>query len=145
MGFIELMFCHKHYIITYFPLLDRKSNMLYFYRQETVWLCCIKWKHYNDIIMSTMASQISSLTIVYSTIYSRCRSKKTSILYVTGLCEGNSPVTSEFSTQRASNVENVFIWWVISMKSAFSLTAVAGFSSFRWYKDSFLPWKCIWK
>ena len=38
-------------------------------------------------------------------------SKKTSKLYVTGLCAGNSPVTSEFPTQRASGVENVSIWW----------------------------------
>ena len=41
----------------------------------------------------------------------RRRSKKTSKLRVTGLCEGNSPVTGEFPTQRASNVENVSIWW----------------------------------
>ena len=30
----------------------------------------------------------------------RCRSKKTSKLRVTGLCEGNSPVTGEFPTHR---------------------------------------------
>ena len=41
----------------------------------------------------------------------RHRSKKTSKLRVTGFCAGNSPVTSEFHTQRASNAENVFIWW----------------------------------
>ena len=41
----------------------------------------------------------------------RPRSKKASKLRVTGLCEGNSPVTGEFPTQRASNAENVFIWW----------------------------------
>ena len=41
----------------------------------------------------------------------RCRSKKTSKLHVTGLCAGNSPGTGEFPAQRASNVENVSIWW----------------------------------
>ena len=41
----------------------------------------------------------------------RHRSKKTSKLRVTGLCEGNSPVTGEFPAQKASNAENVFIWW----------------------------------
>ena len=66
---------------------------------------------YNDVIMSAMASQIISMTIVYSNVYSRCRSKKTSQLRVTGLCEGNSPVTGEFPAQRASNAENVSIWW----------------------------------
>ena len=43
-----------------------------------------------------------------------CRSKKTSKLHVTGLCEGNSPVTGEIPVQRTSNhgnAENVSIWW----------------------------------
>ena len=73
-----------------------------------------RWRsssHYNDVIMSTMASQISSLAIVYLTVNSRCISKKISKLRVTGLCEGNLPVTCEFPAQRASNAENVSIWW----------------------------------
>ena len=41
----------------------------------------------------------------------RCRSKKTSKLRVTGLCGGNSSVTGEFPAQRASDAENVSIWW----------------------------------
>ena len=62
--------------------------------------------------MGAMASQITSVTIVYSwNRLFRRRSKKTSKLRVTGLCAGNSPVTSEFPVQMASNVENVSIWW----------------------------------
>ena len=41
----------------------------------------------------------------------RRRSKKTSGLHGTGLCEGNSPVNNEFPAQRSSNAENVSIWW----------------------------------
>ena len=41
----------------------------------------------------------------------RRRSKKISKLRVTGLCAGNSPMTDEFPTQRASNAENVSIRW----------------------------------
>ena len=41
----------------------------------------------------------------------RRRSKKTLKLRITGLCEGNSPVTGEFRAQRASNAENISIWW----------------------------------
>ena len=41
----------------------------------------------------------------------RCRSKKTSKLRVTGLCEGNPPVTCRFPSQRNSNAENVSICW----------------------------------
>ena len=51
-------------------------------------------RHYNRVIMGTIASQITSFTIVYSIVYSdlfRCRSKKTSKLRLTGLCAGNSP------------------------------------------------------
>ena len=40
-----------------------------------------------------------------------CRSKKISKLCVTGLSAGNSPVAGEFPKQRASNAENVSIWW----------------------------------
>ena len=41
----------------------------------------------------------------------RRKSQKPSKLRVTGLCEGNSPLTGEFPAQRASNAENVSIWW----------------------------------
>ena len=41
----------------------------------------------------------------------RRRSKRTWKLRATGLCVGNSPVTSEFSAQMASNAENISIWW----------------------------------
>ena len=57
--------------------------------------------------MDAMASQITGVSIVYSNVcllkrLFRCRSKKTSKLRVTGLCEGKSPVTGEFPSQRAS-------------------------------------------
>ena len=43
---------------------------------------CFVNEHYNDVIMSAMSSQITSLMIVYSTVYSRRRPKKTSKLRV---------------------------------------------------------------
>ena len=61
--------------------------------------------------MSAMACHIASLTTVFSTVDSGAEKKKTSKLRVIGRCEGNSPVTGEFSAQRASNAENVSIWW----------------------------------
>ena len=63
----------------------------------------------DDIIMDAMASQITSLTIVYSAVYSGADQRKQSKLHVTGFCEGNSPVTGEFPAQRASDTENVLI------------------------------------
>ena len=67
--------------------------------------------NYNDVIMSATTSQITSLAIVYLTVYSRRGSKKTSKLRFTGLCAGNSPVNGEFPTQKAGVAENVSIWW----------------------------------
>ena len=61
--------------------------------------------------MGAMTSQITRLTIVYSTVHSGADSKKTSNLRVTGFCVGNSAVTGEFPAQMASNAENVSIWW----------------------------------
>ena len=67
--------------------------------------------HYDCVIMTTIASQITSLTVVYSIVYSDADQRKTSKLHVTGLCVGNSPGTGEFPAQMASYVENVSIWW----------------------------------
>ena len=60
--------------------------------------------------MGAEAFQITSFTIVYSTVYSDA-SKKTPKLRVAGLCGGNSPGTGEFIAQMANNAENVSIWW----------------------------------
>ena len=61
----------------------------------------------------------------------RRRSKKTSKLRVTGLYEGNSPVTGEFPAQSASNVEYVSVWWrhhaVEGFKSKCSLHVSFGY------------------
>ena len=86
--------------------------------------------HYRDVIMSTMASQITSFMLVYSTVYSRVDQRKYQ-LRVTGFWEGNSPVTGEFPAQRASDAENVSIWW---RHHAASLAFVGGIP--RWPVDS---------
>ena len=60
--------------------------------------------------MSVMASQITSLTIVYSTVHSGVDQRN-----IKDPChwpfEGNLPVTGEFPAQRANSAENVSIWW----------------------------------
>ena len=65
--------------------------------------------HYNDVIMGTIASQITSIMSVYSTVYSDVDQTKTSKLRITGLFARNSPVTGEFPAQMASNADNVSI------------------------------------
>ena len=61
--------------------------------------------------MGAMASQITSLMTVLLNRLFRRRSKKITKLRVTGLCEGNSPMTDAFPAQRASNADNGSIWW----------------------------------
>ena len=60
--------------------------------------------------MGTVASQITSLTIVYSTVYSGAdqekRQSSTSLTFVRGI----HPVTCEFPALMASDAENVSIW-----------------------------------
>ena len=57
--------------------------------------------------MSAIASQITSLTIVYSTVYSDADERKpqssASLAFVRGV--------GEFPAQVASYAENVSIWW----------------------------------
>ena len=60
--------------------------------------------------MSAVAYQITSFSIVCSIVGPGGGSKETSKLRVTGLCAGNSPVTGEFSAQKASYAENVSFW-----------------------------------
>ena len=61
--------------------------------------------------MGTIASQVTSLTIVYSTIYSDADQRKYQSSASLAICAGNSPVHGEFPAQMASNMENVSIWW----------------------------------
>ena len=67
--------------------------------------------HYNDIIMGVIASQITSLAIVYSIVYSDADQRKhqssASLAFVWGI----HPGTGEFPTQMASYAENVSISW----------------------------------
>ena len=52
-------------------------------------------EHYNDVIMTTMESQITSLTVVYSTVYSDTDQRKhqssASLAFVWGIHPVNSP------------------------------------------------------
>ena len=66
--------------------------------------------HCSDLIMSSMAYQITGVSIVYST-FVQAQIKEIIEAPRHGICEGNSPLTNEFPTQRASNAETVFIWW----------------------------------
>ena len=80
--------------------------------------------HYSDVIMSTMASEITSLTIVYSIVYSGGDQRKHES---PASRAGNSLVTCEFPAQRASNAENVSIWWRHHAKEIWSVSKMTKF------------------
>ena len=69
--------------------------------------------HYDDVIMGAMASQITSLEFVYSTVYSGTDQRKhqssASLAFVGGI--HREPGTGDFPTQMASNAENVSSQW----------------------------------
>ena len=66
--------------------------------------------HYDDVIMTTIASQITSLTVVYSVVYSGADQRNIKAPRHWPLC-GEFTGTGEFPAQRASYAENVSIWW----------------------------------
>ena len=55
----------------------------------------LQWRH-NERDGVSNHRRLDCLLIIHNRLFRR-RSKKTSKLHVTGLCEGNSPVTGEFS------------------------------------------------
>ena len=77
----------------------------------TTYMLCDPFHHYSDVILGTIASVITSLTIVYSTVYSGADQRKhqssASLVLVRGFLRW--PVNSPH--KRVSNAENVSIRW----------------------------------
>ena len=69
-------------------------------------LYSLQWRHNGHNSVSNHQPRDCLLSRLF-----RCRLKNPTKLRFTGLCVGNSPVTGEFPSQRASKVENVSIWW----------------------------------
>ena len=61
--------------------------------------------------MGAIASEKTSLTIVYLIVNSGADHRKHRSSASLAFCEGNSAGTGEFLAQMASNAENVSIWW----------------------------------
>ena len=93
------------------PLLnwDRVSNYTPYRITEVIIYPCpnpLHWRH-NE---KDGVSDHQTHDYLLNRLFMR-RSRETSKPRVTDLCAGNSPVTGEFPAQRASNTENVSIWW----------------------------------
>ena len=87
--------------------------------------------------MGTMASQITSLTIVYSTVIQAQIKENIKAPRHWPLC-GEFTGTGEFPAQRSSNAENVSIWWrhhesgtVLMLRNCYLLDILAAISHNR--------------
>ena len=103
-------------IITHFWSCNTPTTMLqitsvlhHFWLCGSIMLCMtISQDHYRDVVMSAMASLITGVSTVCSTICSGADQR----IYprVTGLCEGNLPLTAGFPSQMVSKGANVCSW-----------------------------------
>ena len=80
--------------------------LTFFKPEKTFFIMSLQWRHNRGDSVSNHQPHDCLLNRLF-----RHRWKKTPKFRVTGLCEGNKPVTGEFPTQRASNAENISIWW----------------------------------
>ena len=97
-------------------LRDRRSKLstvLWFNKHPQH--CCRNTCHYDDVTMTTMASQITSLTVVYSIVYSDANQRKhqssASLAFVWGIHWG--PVNSPHKwpvTRKMFPLDDVIMW-----------------------------------
>ena len=84
--------------------------------------------HYDDVIMGAMASQITSLTIVYSTIYSGADQRKhqssASLAFVRGIHRGpvNSPHKWPVTRKMFPFDDVIMSWWRHQIEMIFCVT-----------------------
>ena len=77
------------------------------YRVSVMWIFkTLQW-HYKE---HDGVSHHQLLDCLLNCLF-RSRSRLTSKLCITGICEGDLSVTSGFPSQRSSKVENIYIYW----------------------------------
>ena len=107
-GFQCLKFMCYFYVIVKIKKIDFDLTLTWILTRTLAWIWhgLSQWRHNERGSVSNHQCLHCLLKCRF-----RRRTKKTSNLRVTGLCAGNSPVTGEFPAQKASNAENVSIWW----------------------------------
>ena len=102
--FLDIWVTLDIFLITRYQVQQWSNWLTYFKRWSLP--CTLQWRH-------TERDGVSYHQYHDCLLYSlfKAHIKETAKLRVTGPCEGNSPVTGEFPAQRASNAENVSIWW----------------------------------
>ena len=104
--------------------------------------------HYNDVIMSAMASQIASLTIVYSTVYSGADKKKhqssASLVFVRGIHRWpvNSPHKGPVTRKTLPFDDVIMYVMIFCTLTHHTLPATL---LMKWYEGTYWAEKCIFR
>ena len=101
-------------------------------------------RHYDDVIMSTIASQITSLAIVYSIVYSDADQRKhqssASLAYVWGIHRGpvNSPHKWPVTRKRFPFDDVIMVWGDVGQQ-------MRSYWCYVLFWVILNPWRCIIK
>ena len=94
--------CHDGNIVVASGIIDCRFSQ---------WIqSCHSWFHYDDVTW-TPCSLKSPVIRLFIYQLMRTQIKETSNSALPALCKGNSPVTDEFPSKRASNTTRASIWW----------------------------------
>ena len=102
-------FCHWSLFLLWIRQPQRNSKLRSPFPHRPIWYRKALL-HYSDVRMNAMASQITGVSIDYSTVCSGADQENLKATRHWPLW-GEYTGDREFPTQRASNAENVSIWW----------------------------------
>ena len=120
---IIIAICYHKLTISYTVPGAIAAARIYDLPQQLSYTYIQQWNHYGDVTMGAIASQITNLTIIYSTVFNQTHIKENNNYlrqhrykimgcFLTAQNHyRNSPRTGEFPAHMASNAENASIWW----------------------------------
>ena len=102
-----------------------------------VWHYCFEWNscHYGDVILATIASQITSLTTVYSTVYSGADQRKhqscVSLAFVWGIHRGPGKSPHKWPvTRKMFPFDDVIMCWRVPRMCYYPIIVFCSFHCF---------------
>ena len=125
----------KEFVAIWWPRMECQRNEI------SIEFESLQWRHNGHDV----GSNHQRLDCLLNRLFRR-RSKKNSKLRINGLCEGNSPVTGVFPAQRASNAENVSIWWrrhVVVQKSLAKWVICGQHAEVKYIEETLRPMRSV--
>ena len=108
-----------------------------------VTICSYLICHYDDVIMGAMASQITSLTIVYSTVYSGADQSPASLAFVWGIRRGpvNSPHKKPVTRKMLPFDDVIVSKWRLGLNDYIIITLCVCWRSYTVYIQPLVIWQ----